>query len=171
MRLVKYILSTLMALVVGLIIFMPKVELYYKGEELLNKYGVTIDGEEISSSMVSTKVLHPTIYFRGVDVARASVVDFKPYLFINSIKAEDIELLNVAKQFLKVDIDTLKANHSILKPFYIKLNIVGSFGVANGYIDLKSRVVHVDIIEPSDINSIKKFLKKGEKGWFYESNF
>ncbi len=169
MRLVRNSIFTLLFIIVGFIVFMPKVELYYKAEQLLKKQGIVIDNEEIKSNPAALKILHPVVYFRGVDVARASVVELKPLLFVNRLKAENIELLNVAKNFLNISINSLVANHTIFKPYYIKLNIDGNFGVASGYIDLKSKIIHIDIVEPKDINSIKKFLKKGKKGWFYES--
>jgi len=171
MRVVKYLLTFLIALYLGLILFMPKSNLYYKAEAELAKQGVVIDNEEIQSSIIDFKILHPVIYYQGVDIARASLIKITPLLLINRIEGENIELLNVAKKFLNVTINSFNANHSILKPYLVKLNIDGNFGLATGYINLKERVVHIDIVEPKDINSIKKFLKKGEKGWYYESKF
>ena len=171
MRLVTYIVAFLVSLYLSFILFMPKVNLYYKAEQILKEQGVVIDNEEIRDTVISLKLMHPVFYYQEVDFARASMIDIKPLIFVNSITAENIELLNVAKKYYNININTLKANHTILKPFYIKLNLVGNFGVASGYVDLKQRVVHIDIIEPKNINSIRKFLKKGEKGWYYESKF
>ena len=170
MRLVRNLSIFLLALYLGIILFMPKSNLYYKAEELLKKQGIVIGNEELKSSLVGLKVMHPVAYYQGLDVARASIIDAKVLLFVNTLSVEDIELLGVAKN-LNIDIKSLKANHSILNPFYIKLNINGSFGVATGYVDLNSKVVHIDIIEPKDINPIKRYLKKAQKGWYYESKF
>ncbi len=171
MRLVKYILTFIVAFYLGFILFMPKVNLYYKAEELLKKQGVVVDNEELRATPINLKLMHPIAYYQGVDFARASIINITPLLLVNSLEAENIELLGVAKKFLNVSISKLKANHSVLKPFIVKLNIDGSFGIASGYIDLKSKVVHLDIIEEKDIKPIKKFLKKGQKGWYYESKF
>jgi len=171
MRVVSYILTFIIALYLGFILFMPKVNLYYKAEEILKQQGVVIDNEEIRSSITSLKLMHPVAYYQGVDFARASMVNITPLLVINTLEAENIELLSVAKKFLDVSIKNLKATHTLLDPFNVKLTIVGSFGIASGYINLKSRVIHIDIIEPKNINSIRRFLKKGKKGWYYESKF
>jgi len=66
---------------------------------------------------------------------------------------------------LNVNITSLKANQSILKPFKVKIDAVGNFGVVSGYI------IHLDLIKPKDINSIKRYLRKSSKGWYYESKF
>jgi hypothetical protein len=171
MRMVKNLLIFIAVLYIGFILFMPKQELYFKAESLLKKQGIVIDNEETQESFTNLKVLHPVAYYQGVDVARASIIKATPLLFTNKIEAENVELLNVAKKFLNVNINSITANESILKPYYIKLNIDANFGIATGYVNLKSKVIHIDIIEPKDINSIKKFLKKGEKGWYYESKF
>ncbi len=170
MRLVKYILTFIIFLVIGFTLFMPKSNIYYKVEDILQKQGIVIDNEEIQDNLLDLKILHPVIYYQGLDVARASIITFRPMLVLNTLKVEDIELLGVAKN-LNIDINRLSATHSILKPFYIKLNANGSFGLAKGYVDLKNRLIHIDIVEPKNINPIRNFLKKGEKGWYYESNF
>ncbi len=171
MRVVRTIFLFIVALYLGLVLFMPKTELYYYIEKQLSSYGVVIDNEELNSKPTFLEVLHPIAYYQGADVARVAKIKVTPLLFINKIEADNIELLNVAKQFLNVSIDSLKVNHSILKPYRVKIDAVGSFGVANGYANLKQRVIHIDIIKPKSINSIKRFLKKGEKGWYYESSF
>jgi len=171
MRMVKNILLFIVAIYIGFILFMPKQELYFKAEQILKKQGIIIDNEEIINSLTNFKLLHPVVYYQGVDVARASMLKATPLLLVNTLEAENVELLNVAKKFINVNINRLKASHSVLKPYYIKLNIDANFGIASGFINLKKRVIHIDIIEKKDINSIRKFLKKGEKGWYYESNF
>ena len=171
MRLVRGVLIFIVALYLGLIFFMPKSELYYFVEKQLNKQGVAIDNEVLNSKPTSLDILHPVAYYQGVDVARVAKIKVTPLLFINKVEADDIELLNIAKKFLNVTVSSLKLNHSILKPFRVKIDAKGSFGVANGYANLKSRVVHIDIVKPKNINSIRRFLKKGAKGWYYESRF
>jgi len=171
MRMVKNIIIFIIALYVGAIVFMPKSQLYYYAEKQLNSKGIVIGNEELVDKIPSLNILHMVAYYQGVDVARVSKLKVTPLLLVNKIEADDIELLNIAKKFLNVNITSLKANHSILKPFKVKIDAVGNFGVANGYADLKKRVIHLDLIEPKDINSIKRYLKKSSKGWYYESKF
>ena len=171
MRLVKNILLFIVALYIGAVIFMPKSELFYFAQKQLKPKGIVVGNEEIISKIGTFELLHPVVYFQGVDIARATDVKVTPLLFLNKLEASDVELLNVAKKFLNVNISSLKANQSILKPFMVKIDATGNFGVAHGYANLKTRVVHLDIVEPKDLNSIKRYLKKGEKGWYYESSF
>jgi len=171
MRLVKNILLFIIALVVGLYIFMPKTHLYYKAEELLEQKSITIGNEKIESDLRSLRVLHPVIYYQGAELARIEAVEVKPYIFINSVKLTNLEPLGIAKELGDITVAQLHLKHSLLKPFTIKLDSNGSFGVAHGTIDLKNRLVHIDIVEPKNIEPLKRVLKKAKKGWYYESKF
>jgi len=171
MRMVKNIIIFIVALYIGIVIFMPKSQLYYYAEEQLNSKGIVIGNEELVDKIPSLDILHMVVYYQGIDVVRVSKLKITPLLLINKIEADDIELLNIAKKFLNVNITSLKANQSILKPFKVKIDAVGNFGVVSGYADLKNRIIHLDLIKPKDINSIKRYLRKSSKGWYYESKF
>lgn len=171
MRLVKKVLIFIIALYIGAVAFMPKEQLYYYLEHKLQEKGVVIGNEKLENKGLSLNILHLITYFQGADIARVSKVSIKPLLFINSVEVDDIEFLNLAKDYLNLDVKVLKLNHTVLKPFKVKIDANGSFGVAHGEMNLKTRVLHIDIVEPKDINSIKRYLKKGAKGWYYETRF
>jgi len=171
MRLVRNIIVFLIALLAGLVLFMPKLGGYYYLEKLASQKNITIYNEEINQKIGFLKILHPIASYQGADIARASSIKVTPLIAFNQIEAKNVELVGIAKQFLNADIQNLKATHSVLKPYLIKINAIGSFGLANGYANLKQRVIHLDITEAKNITPIKKLLKRGEKGWYYESRF
>lgn len=171
MRMVKNLLLFLVMLLLGLYIFMPKTEVYYKLEEMLQQKNIVIGNEKIESTLRSFKVMHPVVYFQGAKLARAENVVVKPYLLVNSVNLKDVEPLGIAKELGDVTIDRAILKQSILKPLFVKVAANGSFGEAHGYIDLKQHLVHIDIANPKNIAPLKRVLKKGEKGWYYESNF
>jgi len=72
---------------------------------------------------------------------------------------------------LNVSVAELNAKQSILKPYIIDIDAIGNFGIIKGYVNLKSRILHLDLVKVKDANALKKFFKKGKKGWFYESKF
>ncbi len=171
MRVVRDIFLFLLTFYIAIVAFMPKTELYYYLEKKLKEKGVVIYNEKFKETPLALDISNGIISYQGLDVARFSLITFKPYLFLNTLEAKNIELLDMAKKALDVDIESLKAKHTILKPFIINLDIVGSFGEAKGYIELKEHLVHIDILTPKNIKPLKRFLRKGEKGWYYESRF
>ena len=171
MRLVRNIALFIVALYIGITLFMPKSQLYYYGEQQLKNKGITIGNEKLVDTIGSLKVLHAVAYYQGVDIARATKVKFTPLLLVNIIKAEDIELLNIAKQFLNIHIDSINAKQTIFNPNRVNIDATGSFGTAHGYVNLKNRFIHLDITKATNISNIRQYLKKSEKGWYYESKF
>jgi hypothetical protein len=40
-----------------------------------------------------------------------------------------------------------------------------------GSISLIDHTIHLDFVETKELGSIRSLLKKGEKGWYYETSF
>jgi len=171
MRVVKGVFLFLITFYIAFIAFMPKQELYFYLEQQLKKNGVTIYNESFKETPLALQVSNAIIEYEGVDVAQFNMLTIKAYLFINTLELEHLELLDLAKKALDIEIEKLEAKHTILKPFLITLQATGSFGSATGYINLKARVLHIDITDAQNILNLKKFLVKGEKGWYYEKRF
>ena len=171
MRVVRGIFLFLVTLYIAFVAFMPKQELYFYLETKLKKEGIIIYNEKFKETPLELDIYNGVVDFNGVDVARFSQITLKPYLFINTLSLENAELLDLAKKALDIEIEKLQAKHTLLKPFIIDIKASGNFGSAVGYIDLKKRIVHIDITDAQNIRTLKKFLTKGEKGWYYESRF
>jgi len=171
MHLVKNIILFIVAALIGLALFMPRLTLYYYLENQLANKGIVIYDEKATNSLSNLKISNAKVSFQGADIAEINNIKIMPFIVYNRVDAKNIELAGVAKQFADIEIDELKAIHSILKPYIVKINAKGNFGLASGYVNIKQRVIHIDITQADDISKIKKFLKKSEKGWYYESKF
>jgi len=171
MRLVRNIVLFIITLYIAIVVFMPTSQLYYFAEQQLEDKGIIIGDEKIVDKIVSFELLNPIVYYQAVDIIKATKIKVTPLLFVNSLRAENIELLNIAKKFLNIHIDSLDAKHSIFNPYRIKIDATGNFGVAHGYADLKNRILYLKLTDIKNINSIKRYLKKSEKGWYYETKF
>jgi hypothetical protein len=171
MRVVRNIILFLITLYVAFVAFMPKEQLYFYLEKELNKNGIVIYNERFKETPLSLVVSNGVVSYQGVDVARFSKLEAKIYLLFNQVELENVELLDLAKKALDVELEKLKASYIISKPFLVTIDAKGSFGTAKGYIDLKKKILHIDIVDVQNIIALKKFLRKGEKGWYYEQKF
>jgi hypothetical protein len=72
---------------------------------------------------------------------------------------------------LPSEIAKLEAVHSVLSPQILHLKAKGSFGKVDGEVSLNKREVHLDFVETKQIDMLRSVLKKGEKGWYYETSF
>ena len=105
MRLVINILIFLIFLIGGLIIFMPKSQLYYYGEKMLNENGIIISDEKIKETPIDLTINNGNIYAQGVLVASIAKAKVQPYILFNKAVINDVELKGLAKDFLNISID------------------------------------------------------------------
>ncbi|MCK4440386.1 MAG: hypothetical protein KAU90_00175, partial [Sulfurovaceae bacterium] len=68
-------------------------------------------------------------------------------------------------------IDNLTAIFSIIKPYKIAINGVGSFGEIKGGVYLNMNKIFLRISKTKDISTFRKFLKKDKEGLYYEKFF
>jgi len=153
----------LLGLLIGIIIFMPKDNLYYTLQNFLKKENIYINSDIKSSLYLQLK--NGVVYYNKMDISKFKEIDILPFIFYNEIKAKDIEI-NIGKY----KITSLKAFYT---PFYpIKIFIKGSsnFGKIEGNIDLLKKEAKIYILNLTN-NSLKSFLKKDKKGYFYYAKF
>ncbi len=171
MRLVKYLFLFLFTFLVALFFFMPKENLYYYLEKELQKHNIIISNEKISTTPVSLKIVHADVSAQGIPIAYITEAKFTTYLFYNTLSLNSIELKNIAKDFIQSDIEEILLKENITNPFYISVDITGEFGKAKGYIDLKKRLLHLDVTLQKEIPAIRSYLQQSDKGWYYEYKF
>jgi hypothetical protein len=58
-----------------------------------------------------------------------------------------------------------------MKPYKIAIDGLGSFGKVEGGVYINMNKIFLRFPETKDINSFRKFLKKDDKGLYYEEFF
>ena len=168
---VKKIFILLLVAWFALLFFMPKQELYYTLEKELAKQGVEINEEGIEEGIFSLTLNNASIYVKGIKIATVEKVSFFTLLFYTKAEVNDLLLDDSLKAMAPKRTDKAVFTHSVLSVLNVLIHAEGSFGVVDGYANLKERMLHLDFIEPKEIDSIRSQLKKDEKGWYYETSF
>lgn len=171
MQVVKYGLIYILIFYFSFLLLSPKRELYHYLEKEIYKSGVVIDGEDIKETQLGVKLLHPTIIYQGIKVASAEDIKIATLIFFSRVSIEGISDDSGMKNFFPLMPKTAIMDYNILKPKILNITIFGDFGKAEGYFDLKSYTLHLNIAQDADISSIKRYLKKSENGWYYEERF
>jgi len=162
----KKILIFLLGLILGFYFFMPKEEFFYLIQKKLyqtNNIAVTAD---IKSDVFKLSLLKGKIYYNDIQTATFDKAYISPYIFYNKINIFDIKLpinnLNITK---------ITLTHNILNPYIIKLTANGNFAKKiHGNINFSKKEVRL-YFEGVKNNTVKKFLKKDKKGYFYYEKF
>jgi hypothetical protein len=159
----KKIFLFLAGFVMGLIIFMPKDNLYYTFQDYLKKEKIYINSD--IKSGISLDLKNGVVYYNGMDILNFKDINIFPFIFYNEIKAKNINL-NMGNY----KINSIKIIYSIFYPVKIFVKGKSNFGQLNGNINLIKREIKVYILNLTD-NSLKRFLRKDKKGYFYYAKF
>ena len=171
MQMVKNILIAFIVVWLGILIFMPKQEFYYKLEEELAKHEIKLNETSMNEGLFSLNVKQVTVYFKGINVATIEEVSLFTLLFYNSIELRSLTVDDSLKKMIPQEVEKAVAIHSILSPLEVAVDASGSFGLMTGKIDLSEAKVRLDFNESKNIEMLKPQLKKDEKGWYYETSF
>jgi len=171
MQVVRKGLLYFIVIVLSLAVFSPKRELYYLLEAYLMRQDVIIDNEKIESGLFSLTLKHPDLYVKGIKISTIKEISLTTLLFYTHIAAKDIGTDRSLRQWVPGKIDRVSLNYQVLDPFRVTIKATGFFGEAKGYLSLKKRVFHLDLLNEKSVGSLRPMLKKGEKGWYYEASF
>ncbi len=171
MQMVKKFFILLFIAWFALLFFMPKQELYYTLEKELAQQGVEINEESINEGIFSLTINNASVYVKGIKIATIEKVSFFTLLFYTKAEIDNLLLDDSLKAMAPQHTDKVLLTHSLLSVWTVPIHAEGSFGVVDGYADLKARKVRLNFIETKEIDSIKSQLKKDKKGWYYETSF
>ena len=171
MQMVKKTVLALLVILLSLMIFAPKRELYYLFEGRLMQQDIIINNEEIRDGLFTLTLRHPELYAKGIKIAEIKEITLFSLLFYTSVTAKEIKTDASLHRWVPGEIEQISADYQLFNPKNITLNILGSFGRAEGYVSLDQALLHIDLVEEQSIEALKTLLKKGEKGWYYEASF
>jgi hypothetical protein len=171
MQMVKKILLFSTIIYFAIIAFMPKTELYHTVEKALEKEDIRLNEVEIEEGLFFVNINDITVYVKGIAIAHIDSVEFRTYLFYNTLSIKNIMVDESLHTQVPAQADKVQIIYSLMNPFSLSIDTNGSFGLLTGKILLDEQNIKLDFIETKDISMLKTFLKKGEKGWIYEKSF
>ena len=168
---VKKIFFSFVLLLLFLWLLAPNDRLYYKLEHLLQSHGVVITEKSLSLTPWSLTIQDADVTLNGAKIAKIEYAKLITLLFYHKLIINNLQFNDIVAGTIGKKVSLLTATHHILKPTVIELEIRGDLGEAKGYIELKNKVVVIRFEDKFNIDSLKKWLKRDEKGWYYETTF
>ncbi|HHH19459.1 MAG TPA: hypothetical protein ENK86_02940 [Campylobacterales bacterium] len=172
MQMVKRLIGGLLLLIIFLWLFSPKQELYYLLEKELEKKGIVISNETFHDHWLGLEITNADIYLKGIKVAEAQDLTLNVFFLYNTLTINKIQTDKGIHNIAPKSIETLTATFSIIAPYKIALTGEGSFGSIYGglYLNLDNKLL-IRFNNAKEIAAFKKFLKKDQKGLYYETYF
>jgi len=159
----KKIIVIFLGFLVGITIFIPKENLFYLLQKELSP-NIYIN-TDLSSNPIKLSLTRGQLYFNNMNMVNFEEIDIFIYLFYNKIL-----LKNVKFEIGNYRVESGKIIYSILSPLKIFIKGKGNFGLIDGFIDLKEKFIKIYILDLKN-STIKRLLKKDEKGYYYYEKF
>ena len=159
----KKILIFFAGFLIGLIIFMPKDNLYFTFQKFLASQNIFINSK-IKNTLTLT-LYNGKIYQNGINLASFKETTIIPFILYNKISAKDINI-----NFQNYKIKNLDITYTLLNPIKIYISGNANFGKIEGIINLFEHFIKIYIFNLNDSN-LKPFLKKDKKGYYYYASF
>ena len=170
----KKLLLALVLFFVGLVLFMPKLNLLYTLESFLQKEHIQINAKESRDRWVDLLLQDVHIGYDGIDSLKIERASIKPWIFYNRIELTGVKPSASVSDMVKTSAKEFHVTHSILHYNVATVEGEGAFGVLEGEIDLKDRKVHL-ILHPSKSfrhnQILRENFRKTKEGYLYESHF
>ena len=159
----KKFLIFLAGLLLGIIFFMPKDNLYYTAQKFLAKENIYINSSVKSG--INLDLTNGKVYQNGIEFMDFQEIKVTPFLVFNKIKANNIKI-----NFQNLNINNINITYSIINPLKVYISGTSNFGKIKGNINLIKKEVKVYILNLTN-NNLKSFLRKDKKGYFYYAKF
>lgn len=152
-----------LAFYLGIIVFMPKKELFYTAQKYLSSQNIYINAK-VESNIISLILKDAKVYINGINLINFQKSDIYMFILYNRIEIKKITI-----NFNNLKINKLTLTYDITNPIKIKINGKSNFGNINGIVDLKNKAIKIYILNAKDF--IKRYLRKDKKGYFYYEKY
>ena len=158
MRIISYIVLFF----ISLIAFLPQENIFFEIQKLLSKNKIYINVDSFNNKPYTLHLRNVKIYYNNVNFLDVDEIKTLLFFIFNKIQLENIKL-----NFQNLKINILNIKYNLFDPYEIIINGISNFGNIDGYINLKNKKGKIYILNLKN-NNLKYFLKKDQKGYFYE---
>jgi hypothetical protein len=158
-----------------LIVFLPKINLYYAAEKMMAKQNVYISDENLKDKGISFHIENASLLFEKLPLAQVEEIRLRPWILYNSIEVDTIVLNEGFADFLPSEIDTIEVKYWIFNPLYLKLSGQSKESLFYGEVDLLKRTLRIhlrlDVASEKQYKTMLGKLTPEEGGYRYEYKF
>ena len=162
-------------LIALIILFLPKYNLYYALEEVLQEQKVYLSNETIIDRGFSLDVQNPDIAFEQLSLAQVDNIKISIWGFANGVRMENIHINDDFVGILPLEIDKIQVINLLYNPMVLDIKGESSEGFFFGSVDLLERklLVHVrlDAAAQKKYPGILSRLTSEEGGHYFEYQF
>ena len=161
MKRIGTVIFYIAAVVLMIIFFTPKRQLYYLGEKLAQEQGVVLSGEGVFDEGLALSLEDGTLYYQDLEIAKLNEVSILPLIVFNAIDVAPFSFSQEMQRFVPGTVEHIRVMQSAIDPLHVHVSASGDFGRLEGIVGLKDRNASLTL-KPS-----KSLLTSGV-AWLHE---
>jgi len=173
---VRNIIGYAILILVTVLYFIPKTNLYYKLEHTLQPHEIVIHNEHVDDKWFWLEITDAQFYVQKLEslhIQKAQIMLFGVY---NQVDIEGITLAPTLGHFVPKEIQTVKLSYALYNPLNVNATLVGNFGTAEIVLDLYEGLATTDIkaskLMKSRFSATLENFTRDKKGvYHYEYRF
>lgn len=175
MRTIFKYLIYLVSLILFLLILLPKENIYFKIEQVLENQGVVISNEIFNNKLLGFDINAADVFYKELYFSNINRFDFQTYIISSKVKMDGIRFSNGFSKMIPTPIENITLTHSIFDFKHVKIDGNSSFGKLDGNIDLLSRkiILYFDATNSmkSRYSNVLRMMKQKDGRYIYEYNY
>ena len=167
-------LTFLALLFFGIIIFLPKANIYYSAEKALSVTHLYLRDEQINDRFVYLDVRDASLLLDTLPIGTIERITIVPMIFYNKITMSSLNFNKEVASIFPQGIESVTFTYSLWHPLSVIIEGKAGFGPINGTIDLSDKQLTIYFEATRMMRSYPLLLSKlhkSEKGLVYETSF
>jgi len=173
-KLIRF-LGFVVLFVIVIFAMLPKKNLYYYAESLMQPHEIIISDETFHDYGLWASITQGTAYVKGIPVAQISKATLIPAFLYNSLEFSDVSVAKSMQQFLPGNIESLSIKGTAFYPIKWWMSGKGDFGSLKGDLNLLNRTISLTIYPSENFAkrypALAKNLTQKEDYYIYESTY
>lgn len=118
----KRIFSFGVLLLLGVILFLPKSNMYYSAEKVLASMHLYLNGEEINERFFYLDIDNAIVQLDTMPIATIDHISFFPLIAFNRVSIEGVAFSGEFESLFPQGIDHIDLTYTLLHPFTVKIS-------------------------------------------------
>ena len=173
---IRNIIGYGLLVLVTVLYFIPKTNLYYQLEHKLQPHGIIVHNEHVDDKWFWLEITDAQLYVQKIESLHVSKARVMLLGFYNRVDLEEILLASTLGQFVPEKISKATLRYALYNPLNIKGTLLGDFGQAEVNIDLYEGLFTADI-QVSELmrtrfsSTLRNFIRDKKGVYHYEYRF
>ena len=173
---IRSIIGYGLLVLITILYFIPKTNLYYQLEHKLQPHGIIIHNEHVDDKWFWLEITDAQLFVQKIESLHVRKTSVMLLGFYNRVNLEGILLASTLGQFVPKKIESAKLHYALYNPFNVNGTIHGDFGQAEINLDLYQGLLTAEVqvselMKSQFLPTLGNFTRDKKGVYHYEYRF